>query len=436
LTALATGATAQGNASMPVRQAIASGLRVVVLPTRDSPSVVLELRVRSGSSDSAPGTAHFLEHALFHGGRDRSHGEIDRLMETIGGEIDARTFRDSVRYRVEVPNDRWRDALAVLAELTLTATVPDERLERERRIVAEERRFAALDPVRVGTQHLFRAFFPSDPYGIDPLGSPGETAMATGEALRELHRTAYRPERMSLVIGGSVDPAEAIRVADALFSGENTPAKFRPAPTVPARPGSPMPRPAEEVIENARLTWVHVGFRFDDTGAAGVARAEAVAHWLSDPEAGLWSALDESKKPYLVQNEVFPLRRAVVGIVRCAAEPKHTEPIVAALDARIRGWVSEPEPAFEIQWKRVQAGLLTKWDQIGATVAGAVARAAQHEGRDAAGDDDRIRAAIASLTSRELREALAALAQPGGVRLVRTGAPAPDGIAKPEEAKP
>lgn len=436
LTGLPSVAWAQDNAPAPVRQALPSGLRVVVLPNRNSQSVVLELRVRSGSADSPPGLAHFLEHSLFHGGRDRTHGEIDRLMETIGGEIDARTYRDSVRFRVEIPVDRWRDALAVLAELTLTATVPDERIAQEQRIVAEERRFAETDPVRVGTQRLFRAWFPSDPYGTDPLGNPDDTALATGDTLRQLHRTAYRPERMSLVVGGSVDPAEVIRVADALFVGENTPAKFRPSPTAPVRPGGATTEPAVDVIENARLTWIHLGFRVDDASAAGVARAEALAHWLSNPDAGLWSAIPETNQPYLVQSEVFPLRRSVLGIVRCATEPKKTETTLAALDARIRAWASEPDPTFETKWKSIQAGLLSRWDQVGATVAGAVARAAQHEGRDAAGDDDRVRAAIVNLTFRDFREALVALAQPGGLRLVRSGAPAPGGIAPPGEAQP
>ena len=411
------------------RQVLPSGLRTIVLARPASPIVSIELRVRAGSADTTPGAAHLLEHSLFHGSRERRHGEIDRLIETIGAEIDARTFRDSTRFRLDVPADRWRDALSVLAELVLTPTLASERLDIERRIIAEERLHAAADPVRSGVQQLLETWFVGDPYAQDPLGTPQALADIGSDQLRALHRSTFRPDRMSLVIGGPVDPAEVARVADALFVAENSTAQFR-KPSVPAPAPPANPKPLRIPATNRSTVWVHAGFRLDASDTDAVATAEAVCQWLADPEHGPWSESSTPRPPLQCQVEVIALRRAVVGMVRCQVDPANAADFPRTLRQRLTEWADAPDTMLQAQWADVRARALARWDRDNAATTSAVARIALHEGRDAAGDEDRIRARLAAISEADLRAMFRKLVAPSAIRFVQVGGPAPG----PEEA--
>src|SRR6185312_10153252 len=95
---------------------LANGMRVIVWPVKNIPSVALYNWVRAGSRNEAPGItglAHFFEHMMFNGTTRREPGEFDRLMEARGGANNAFTSDDVTVYQDWFP----REALDLVLDL-------------------------------------------------------------------------------------------------------------------------------------------------------------------------------------------------------------------------------------------------------------------------------------------------------------------------------
>jgi len=78
-----------------------NGLPVLVVPRPGGGVVTTDMWVAAGSADELPeinGVSHFLEHMLFKGTPTHAVGEIDRIIEGVGGYLNAGTSHDFTHY--------------------------------------------------------------------------------------------------------------------------------------------------------------------------------------------------------------------------------------------------------------------------------------------------------------------------------------------------
>ncbi|HEX8824736.1 MAG TPA: insulinase family protein, partial [Archangium sp.] len=93
-----------------------NGLKVIVWPDQDIPSVSLYNWFRVGSRNERPGItglSHFFEHMMFNGAKKYGPGEFDRVMEARGGRNNAYTSEDVTVYQDWFP----RSAMETIFDL-------------------------------------------------------------------------------------------------------------------------------------------------------------------------------------------------------------------------------------------------------------------------------------------------------------------------------
>ncbi len=91
--------------------------------------------IGSGSRDEAPevnGLSHFVEHMVFKGTTSRSARQIAREVDTIGGNLDAFTGKETICFNIKVLDEHAAQALDVLSDLVLHPTFTPEDLDREK----------------------------------------------------------------------------------------------------------------------------------------------------------------------------------------------------------------------------------------------------------------------------------------------------------------
>jgi zinc protease len=79
-------------------------LRLLVEERAGSALTAVEITVKSGSGAQMAqdgGAAHLIEHLVFRGSAKRKPGEADIIMESLGGEILARTTRDVTQWEID-----------------------------------------------------------------------------------------------------------------------------------------------------------------------------------------------------------------------------------------------------------------------------------------------------------------------------------------------
>ncbi|MFM7322516.1 MAG: M16 family metallopeptidase [Armatimonadota bacterium] len=403
-----------------VRRTAASGVRVAVLPKPESPLVAIELRVRAGSIEGPAGAAHALEHLVFKGTTGRVPGEIDALMERLGGEIEARTYRDATRFSVVLPKAAWRDGLSLLSELVLRPVLRPEDWDAEKPIIDEERAWSAADVGLSTTQVLFETLYADVPdIAASPVGDAKETGALDVAVLQGLHRGWYRGPRISVVLSGALEPEEAVSAAEAFFAGTKATEEHRPL--AKRAPLARSTKPSGPIAPSAVLA---VGWRVDGPDVDSGALAAIAAQWLADEQAGPFSELlaGDSAPAAAVAVERLPQRDSTLVVARFIARPGR-ESVLAERLENVLGTAFANIGDAALAGARHAAA--ARWDGDAAAVVAGGRLIGLYEGLDRPGDERLVRLAIDKATDDTVRKFLARLGSdiPKAVVSARAGKP-------------
>jgi zinc protease len=195
-------------------------VRILVEEHRTSDVVALQLWVGAGGRDEAAaelGLAHYLEHLLFKGTSTRPGGFIDREVEGAGGRMNAGTSLDYTYYHMLLPASQALSGIETLADISVNASLDEQQLEREKRVVLEEMRLGEDNPIRFLFRQLYQAVFDRHPYGRPVIGHPELIRTLTREQLLAFYRRHYVPESFAVVVVGAVDSSQVLDTARRAF---------------------------------------------------------------------------------------------------------------------------------------------------------------------------------------------------------------------------
>lgn len=117
-----------------------NGLRVIHKQT-DRPVAHLGLFINAGSRDELEnegGLAHFIEHALFKGTKNRRAYHILNRLDSVGGELDAYTTKEMTCLYASFLKEYYNRALELIADISLHSTFPEKELEKEKEVILDE----------------------------------------------------------------------------------------------------------------------------------------------------------------------------------------------------------------------------------------------------------------------------------------------------------
>lgn len=126
---------------MFIKEHLLNGLPVVMESLKNMRSVVLGIWVKVGSRNEPPeknGISHFLEHMFFKGTKKRSARDIAFEIDSLGGDLNAFTSRESTTFYVKVLDEYLEKGVELLSDVFLYSTFPEEDIEKEKKIIKEE----------------------------------------------------------------------------------------------------------------------------------------------------------------------------------------------------------------------------------------------------------------------------------------------------------
>jgi predicted Zn-dependent peptidase len=306
-----------------------NGSKLIVRPREDTEAVAIHVWFRVGSvyeKYDEKGMAHFLEHMLFNGSEKYPYGEIERIIESLGGNINAGTSKDFTYYHVEIAAPYWRTALEVLYQLTMKALLDEEMLEKEKPIVIEELRRGKDNPSTVLWETFEKTAYKVSPYRFPIVGFEETISRFTRDMVLEFYRNFYQPRNMAIVVVGKVDPKEVEEEVLKTFGKE----EGRPVPkvTVPNEPEQIGPR--TEVIKDPRVEkayWI-IGWR-----APAIARTDYYALIVLDEILGngrtsvLYRELKESGLVYSYYSGDLGRPRDNMYVIGATFDPRRYEEV-------------------------------------------------------------------------------------------------------------
>ncbi len=215
----------------------------------------------TGSTDERPdeaGFAHFLEHMLFKdaGAKETgtaSTGQTARVIESLGGEINAYTTFDQTVYHVTCSEQYWEKAIDSFAIMAKPQRFLKTDFEREREVILEELRRGEDSPDRQLYQSLFGLTYKSHPYGRPVIGYVKTLKTATVQKLEAYYRRNYVSANMGLVLVGPIHDRTGARKKKLLSLLEKRFGKG----TIPKRSATPRSLPLEKASHQPRFLSKH-----------------------------------------------------------------------------------------------------------------------------------------------------------------------------------
>lgn len=215
----------------------AHGVPILVVPKPGARIVHLGATVLGGAvaePDDALGITALMAAASVKGTATRSAAEIAEAAERMGGSVGASAGFETFGWGISVPTAELGAAAALLSDVVQHASFPDDAVETERRVAAQQLRTLRDDMYRWPMRLAGEAAYAGHVYGRPVGGTEATLAALTPERVRDWHRRVTREAATVLALVGDVDPADTAGVLGAAF-GELAHA----APPTVARPAWP-----------------------------------------------------------------------------------------------------------------------------------------------------------------------------------------------------
>ncbi len=188
-----------------------NGLQIYVIPMDNNSGVIsTDVFYQVGSRDEIlgkTGIAHMLEHMNFKSTKNLTEGEFDSIVKRHGGINNASTGFDYTHYFIKSSSQNLSMSLELYAELMQNLNLTDEEFQKERDVVAEERRWRTdNNPIGYLYFRLFNTHYVSHSYHWTPIGFMEDILSWNIEDIREFHTRFYRPDNAVIIVSGDIEP--------------------------------------------------------------------------------------------------------------------------------------------------------------------------------------------------------------------------------------
>jgi zinc protease len=217
-------------------RALANGLQIVLVESRNFPMISAQLYFRSGNAvvaHSAPGLAEMTATVVRTGTETRPSRRIEEDLRRMGAGLGTHAGADSSAISASGLAEFSSGILELMADLARNASFPEDEFERERRQRLEELRIERTTPAFLAGERLRRVLFGKNPYAIV---APTEDQVAgySRDQLAEFYRKHYVPAESVLIVVGDFSADAMLEQIEKIFG-----AWAAPKPVAPIFPPPP-----------------------------------------------------------------------------------------------------------------------------------------------------------------------------------------------------
>jgi predicted Zn-dependent peptidase len=201
---------------MNFQHCIINGIHVATAEMPHMESVAVGIYLPTGSryeSAKLNGIAHFAEHMIFKGTKNRTALDLAIQVEGAGGSINAFTTEDQTCLETRGPAELLPQFLEVMCDMVWNSNYDDSEVELEREVIAEEIVMYQENPSDHIHDILSEALWPNHPLGRPITGSVKSLKEINAESLRKFTQEHYLAKGLTLAVAGKVNHADVCEIA-------------------------------------------------------------------------------------------------------------------------------------------------------------------------------------------------------------------------------
>jgi predicted Zn-dependent peptidase len=331
------------------RELLPNGLLVLSEEMAHIRSVSIGIWMKTGSRDEvleSNGISHFVEHMVFKGTTTRSAGDIARQVDSIGGNMDAFTGKETICFNIKVLDEHLPIAIDILSDLVLNPIFDPKDIAREKGVILEEIKMDEDNPDYLVHEIFTQNFWKDHPLGKPILGTKETVRSFEQEKLFDFYRQRFSPNNMIISAAGNLNHARFMELIRSKF------ADLKPVPN-----GFHMPAPAvtPRIITRNKKSLEQVQLCVGVPSHPISHEKRYVSYVLNTVLGGGMSSRlfqkirEEQGLAYAIYSDLNPYRDTGCMTVYAGTSLEATPSVVDSVMAEFRELKARPIPAEELR---------------------------------------------------------------------------------------
>jgi predicted Zn-dependent peptidase len=222
------------------REVLPNGLTVISEEMAHIRSISIGIWMKSGSRDEVAernGISHFVEHMVFTGTTSRTAKQIAREVDSIGGNIDAFTGKETICFNIKVLDEHVPVAIDILSDLILNPVFHAKDIVREKGVMLEEIKMDEDNPDYLIHEIFTQSFWKDHALGKPILGTKETVRSFEQDNVLDFYRQRFAPNNMIISAAGNLNHRKFVDLIKARFAElARVPNGFhQPAPAITPR---------------------------------------------------------------------------------------------------------------------------------------------------------------------------------------------------------
>lgn len=331
------------------REVLPNGLIVLSEEMHHLRSIAIGIWMKTGSRDEAPefnGISHFVEHMVFKGTTTRSAQEIARQVDSIGGNMDAFTGKETICFNIKVLDEHLPTALDILSDLVRNPVFNPKDIIREKGVILEEIKMDEDNPDYLVHEIFTQNFWKDHPLGKPILGTKETVRSFKQENLFDFYRQRFAPNNIIISAAGNLNHKRFVDLIKARFAN---------LPSVPNGYHQPAPAVTPRIITRNKKSLEQVQLCMGVPSHPISHEKRYVSYVLNTVLGGGMSSRlfqkirEEQGLVYSIYSDLNPYRDTGCLTVYAGTSVESTHKVVDSVLAEFRELKSKPLPEEEVR---------------------------------------------------------------------------------------
>lgn len=179
------------------------------------------LLINAGSRDEKEdeqGLAHFIEHSLFKGTKNRKAFHVLSRLDVVGGELNAYTSKEETAIYASFVSRHFERAIELIADIAFHSTYPEKEIAKEKDVIIDEIHSYLDSPGEQIFDDFEEQIFGAHPVGRNILGTVDSVRSFRQQHILDFVKNRYRTDQMVLASVGNISFKKVKQFAEKYFA--------------------------------------------------------------------------------------------------------------------------------------------------------------------------------------------------------------------------
>lgn len=204
-----------------IQKILDNDMHIIFVPNNSTPLVTMGFFVGAGSrneNNNNSGIAHFLEHMMFKGTRNRTSSQMFNELDTMGAVYNAATSDQFTYYYIYGNSSETKKMLDILLDIYINPKFEDKEINREKKVIMEEMRLRSDSAMSKLDRMLYKKFFKGTSLEREIVGTSETISNIKRKDLNKFRSSLYNPENTVFVMTGNFTPEPIYKMIKKLLA--------------------------------------------------------------------------------------------------------------------------------------------------------------------------------------------------------------------------